>query len=248
MSAAAAMAGGAAGGAAARAPPDRATTANKAGNVAALPDFGVAPLPWLPSKVRPSIGAQCCASSGLPDASGGGAWVTQWLVMAGCLALYFVAMAGVVFDLHTGADAVGQAVTTTGRLRPAVFRVGDVHAQWVVEGLAGGALFVLGGAGLILFDLAEDPKRVRAAATTQCRKPCTLATSLLASPLATTGPQDAHATARGWRGALRWLLQHMHGVSACQTSRLPSMKRAPPPPSPNPHEITRHHHEASNGM
>ena len=73
--------------------------------------------------------------------------VLQWLAFGGCLLVYFILMAGTVYNLTAG------GVPSSGA---AFFQVGELKEQQVMEGILAAALFVLGGLGFVLVDRAED--------------------------------------------------------------------------------------------
>lgn len=50
---------------------------------------------------------------------------------------------------------------STGAVRPVVFLPGRVNGQYIIEGLSSGFMFVLGGLGIILMDLALDKNRAK---------------------------------------------------------------------------------------
>ncbi|MCO5614699.1 hypothetical protein L7F22_068983 [Adiantum nelumboides] len=49
----------------------------------------------------------------------------------------------------------------TGAVRPVVFLSGRVNGQYIIEGLSSGFMFLLGGLGFILLDLAVDKNRAK---------------------------------------------------------------------------------------
>lgn len=49
----------------------------------------------------------------------------------------------------------------TGSVRPVVFMSGRVNGQYIIEGLSSGFMFVLGGIGIIMLDLALDKNRAK---------------------------------------------------------------------------------------
>ncbi|KAL8241157.1 hypothetical protein R6Q59_014512 [Mikania micrantha] len=62
------------------------------------------------------------------------------------LLTYFMVVSGVVYD-----------VIVEPPVRPVVFMSGRVNGQYIIEALSYGFMFVLGGLGIILLDLAISP-------------------------------------------------------------------------------------------
>ncbi|KAE8665087.1 hypothetical protein F3Y22_tig00112688pilonHSYRG00059 [Hibiscus syriacus] len=61
-----------------------------------------------------------------------------------------------------GAPGIGSTQDpATGAVRPVVFLLGRVNGQYIIEGLSSGFMFVVGGIGIVLFDLALDKNRAR---------------------------------------------------------------------------------------
>ncbi|XP_058113642.1 uncharacterized protein LOC131256676 [Magnolia sinica] len=79
-----------------------------------------------------------------------------------CLLLltYFLVVSGFVYDVIVEPPGIGSTQDrATGAVRPVVFLPGRVNGQYIIEGLSSGFMFVLGGVGIILMDLALDRNR-----------------------------------------------------------------------------------------
>lgn len=82
------------------------------------------------------------------------------------LATYFMVVSGIVYDLIVEPPGIGSAQDPrTGAVRPVVFLQGRVNGQYIIEGLSSGFMFVLGGVGLVLLDLALDRNRPKSVKT-----------------------------------------------------------------------------------
>ncbi|XP_074588537.1 uncharacterized protein LOC141844379 [Curcuma longa] len=78
------------------------------------------------------------------------------------LLTYFAVVSGLVYDVIVEPPGIGSTQDRyTGTVRPVVFLPGRVNGQYIIEGLSSGFMFVLGGIGLILLDLALDRNRPR---------------------------------------------------------------------------------------
>ncbi|XP_008784428.1 oligosaccharyltransferase complex subunit ostc-like [Phoenix dactylifera] len=78
------------------------------------------------------------------------------------LLTYFAVVSGLVYDVIVEPPGIGSTQDrSTGAVRPVVFLPGRVNGQYIIEGLSSGFMFVLGGVGLILMDLALDRNRAR---------------------------------------------------------------------------------------
>ncbi|KAG9451398.1 hypothetical protein H6P81_011363 [Aristolochia fimbriata] len=76
------------------------------------------------------------------------------------LLAYFVVVSGIVYDIIVEPPGIGSTQDrVTGAVRPVVFLPGRVNGQYIVEGLSSGFMFVLGGMGIVLMDLALDRNR-----------------------------------------------------------------------------------------
>eukprot|EP01115_Flamella_aegyptia_P014376 TRINITY_DN81416_c0_g1_i1.p1 TRINITY_DN81416_c0_g1~~TRINITY_DN81416_c0_g1_i1.p1 ORF type:complete len:160 (+),score=17.83 TRINITY_DN81416_c0_g1_i1:2-481(+) len=69
---------------------------------------------------------------------------------------YFLVLSGVIYDVITETPSVGMMRDpNTGAVRPVTILGGRVNGQYIIEGLAAGFLFCLGGVGLIVLDQAN---------------------------------------------------------------------------------------------
>lgn len=83
-------------------------------------------------------------------------------VFALVLLTYFMVVSGIVYDIIVEPPGIGSTQDPyTGSVRPVVFMPGRVNGQYIIEGLSSGFMFVLGGIGIILLDLALDRNRAR---------------------------------------------------------------------------------------
>lgn len=78
------------------------------------------------------------------------------------LLTYFLVISGFVYDVIVEPPGIGSKQDpVTGAVQPVVFLPGRVNGQYIIEGLSAGFMFVLGGVGLILMDLASEKSRAR---------------------------------------------------------------------------------------
>ncbi|XP_057500643.1 uncharacterized protein LOC130784696 [Actinidia eriantha] len=78
------------------------------------------------------------------------------------LLTYFAVVSGIVYDVIVEPPGIGSTQDRhTGAVRPVVFLPGRVNGQYIIEGLSSGFMFVLGGVGIVLLDLALDRNRAR---------------------------------------------------------------------------------------
>ncbi|PON68622.1 Oligosaccharyl transferase complex, subunit OST3/OST [Trema orientale] len=83
-------------------------------------------------------------------------------VYALVLLTYFMVVSGIVYDVIVEPPGIGSTQDrATGSVRPVVFLPGRVNGQYIIEGLSSGFMFVLGGFGIVLMDLALDRNRAR---------------------------------------------------------------------------------------
>ena len=81
-------------------------------------------------------------------------------VFALILLTYFLVVSGFVYDVIVEPPGIGSTQDPrTGAARPVVFLPGRVNGQYIIEGLSSGFMFLLGGVGIILMDLAVDRNR-----------------------------------------------------------------------------------------
>ncbi|XVF69856.1 hypothetical protein PTKIN_Ptkin11bG0114200 [Pterospermum kingtungense] len=82
------------------------------------------------------------------------------------LLTYFMVVSGIVYDVIVEPPGIGSTQDpATGSVRPVVFLPGRVNGQYIIEGLSSGFMFVLGGIGIILLDLALDKNRAKSVKT-----------------------------------------------------------------------------------
>ncbi|XP_057778862.1 uncharacterized protein LOC130997540 [Salvia miltiorrhiza] len=83
-------------------------------------------------------------------------------VYALILLTYFMVVSGIVYDVIVEPPGIGSTQDRfTGAVRPVVFLPGRVNGQYIIEGLSSGFMFVLGGTGIVLLDLALDKNRAK---------------------------------------------------------------------------------------
>ncbi|GAB4853492.1 hypothetical protein Ancab_017683 [Ancistrocladus abbreviatus] len=83
-------------------------------------------------------------------------------VYALVLLTYFMVVSGIVYDIIVEPPGIGSTQDrATGAVRPIVFLPGRVNGQYIIEGLSSGFMFVLGGIGIVLMDLALDRNRAK---------------------------------------------------------------------------------------
>ncbi|CAO2841588.1 unnamed protein product [Amaranthus hypochondriacus] len=78
------------------------------------------------------------------------------------LLTYFMVVSGIVYDIIVEPPGIGSTQDrVTGAVKPVVFLSGRVNGQYIIEGLSSGFMFILGGIGIVLMDLALDKNRAR---------------------------------------------------------------------------------------
>ncbi|CAJ1975833.1 unnamed protein product [Sphenostylis stenocarpa] len=83
-------------------------------------------------------------------------------VFALVLLTYFMVVSGIVYDIIVEPPGIGSLQDPyTGAVRPVVFMSGRVNGQYIIEGLSSGFMFIVGGIGIILLDLALDRNRAK---------------------------------------------------------------------------------------
>ncbi|XP_024016489.1 oligosaccharyltransferase complex subunit ostc [Eutrema salsugineum] len=83
-------------------------------------------------------------------------------VYALILLTYFLVVSGFVYDVIVEPPGIGSTHDPiTGAIRPVVFMSGRVNGQYIIEGLSSGFMFVLGGIGIVMLDLALDKNRAK---------------------------------------------------------------------------------------
>ncbi|KAH7682197.1 Oligosaccharyl transferase complex subunit OST3/OST6 protein [Dioscorea alata] len=88
-------------------------------------------------------------------------------VLSLVLLTYFCVVSGLVYDVIVEPPGIGSTQDpSTGTVRPVVFLPGRVNGQYIIEGLSSGFMFLLGGVGIILMDLALDRNRAHSVRVT----------------------------------------------------------------------------------
>merc|ERR1711865_913157 len=73
-------------------------------------------------------------------------------------ALYFIVISGSVHNVILEPPSMGQMLDPASQKpKPVVFVEGRINGQYIIEGLSAGFFCALGGAGLIMIDVAQDP-------------------------------------------------------------------------------------------
>lgn len=87
---------------------------------------------------------------------------TAMTVFSLVLGSYFLVISGFVYDVIVEPPSIGSTQDPlTGAVRPVVFLPGRVNGQYIIEGLSSGFMFVLGGVGIVMLDMATDKTRAR---------------------------------------------------------------------------------------
>lgn len=74
-------------------------------------------------------------------------------------ATYFVVTSGVIFDIISEPPAMGQTRDeSTGAIHVTAFLKYRINGQYIIEGLTGGMVYLVGAIGVILLDLANRGK------------------------------------------------------------------------------------------
>ncbi|GBG83725.1 hypothetical protein CBR_g37526 [Chara braunii] len=75
---------------------------------------------------------------------------------------YFLVVSGIVYDIIQEPPGIGSRQDPiTGAVKPVVFLPHRVNGQYIIEGLASGFMFVLGGLSIILLDWSCDKTRAK---------------------------------------------------------------------------------------
>ncbi|GFP93404.1 oligosaccharyltransferase complex subunit ostc [Phtheirospermum japonicum] len=78
------------------------------------------------------------------------------------LLTYFMVVSGIVYDVIVEPPGIGSTQDRfTGAAKPVVFLPGHFNGQYIIEGLSSGFMFILGGIGIVLLDLALDKNRAK---------------------------------------------------------------------------------------
>jgi len=80
-------------------------------------------------------------------------------VCAVVLVSYFLVTAGIAFDIINEPPAIGgERDPATGKVKPVTFMPHRNNGQYIMEGLVGAFMYILGGLGYIALDKAHDRK------------------------------------------------------------------------------------------
>ena len=72
---------------------------------------------------------------------------------------YFAVVSGLMYDVILQPPSMGSMQDPyTGQVRPVAFALHRINAQYIIEGLTAGVMFIAGGLGFILLDAARAPK------------------------------------------------------------------------------------------
>ncbi|EGC34536.1 hypothetical protein DICPUDRAFT_92195 [Dictyostelium purpureum] len=66
---------------------------------------------------------------------------------------YFLVSSGIIYDLIIEPPSIGYQPDERGHARPTVFQMYRINAQYIIEGLSAGFIFLLGALGYIILDL-----------------------------------------------------------------------------------------------
>ncbi|KAF2074959.1 hypothetical protein CYY_003744 [Polysphondylium violaceum] len=65
---------------------------------------------------------------------------------------YFLVSSGIIYDLIVEPPSIGYQPDERGNSRPMVFQMYRINAQFIIEGLSAGFIFMLGALGFIILD------------------------------------------------------------------------------------------------
>src|SRR5690349_2251801 len=68
---------------------------------------------------------------------------------------FYLVISGLIYDIIVEPLAMGSTTDLNGRVRPQVFQPYRINSQYIIEGLSGGFLFLMGGLGFIVLDYAQ---------------------------------------------------------------------------------------------
>ncbi|GFQ04925.1 oligosaccharyltransferase complex subunit ostc [Phtheirospermum japonicum] len=78
------------------------------------------------------------------------------------LLTYIMFISRIIYDVIVEPPVIGSMQDRfTGAVKPVVFLVGRVNRQYIIKGLSSGFMFVLGGVGIVLLDLALDKNQAK---------------------------------------------------------------------------------------
>ncbi|KAL6044023.1 Oligosaccharyltransferase complex subunit [Balamuthia mandrillaris] len=84
----------------------------------------------------------------LPSLSLPSAMTVFGLVWVSC----YLVFSGIIYDVIVEPPAVGSTADQFGNIKPQVFLPYRINGQYIIEGLSGGFLFLMGGLGFIILD------------------------------------------------------------------------------------------------
>ncbi|GFP90992.1 oligosaccharyltransferase complex subunit ostc, partial [Phtheirospermum japonicum] len=78
------------------------------------------------------------------------------------LLTYFMVVSRIVYDVIVEPPSIGSMQDRfTGAVKPDVSLPGRVNGQYIIDGFSSGFMFVFGGVGIVLLDLALDKNRAK---------------------------------------------------------------------------------------
>lgn len=84
----------------------------------------------------------------IPNISAPSATTVFFLVLAS----YYLVFSGIIYDVIVEPPSIGSHRDEGGSVKPVVFLQYRINGQYIIEGLAAGLLFVLGGVGIIILN------------------------------------------------------------------------------------------------
>jgi len=69
---------------------------------------------------------------------------------------YFLVFSGIIYDIIVEPPSIGSSREEGGSVKPIVFLQYRINGQYIIEGLAAGMMFILGGSGVILLNKANQ--------------------------------------------------------------------------------------------
>jgi len=88
----------------------------------------------------------------IPNISAPSATTVFFLVLAS----YYLVFSGIIYDVIVEPPSIGSHRDEGGSVKPVVFLQYRINGQYIIEGLAAGLLFVLGGVGIIILNKANQ--------------------------------------------------------------------------------------------
>ena len=84
----------------------------------------------------------------IPNVSAPSATTVFFLVLVS----YYLVFSGIIYDVIVEPPSIGSHRDDSGSIKPVVFLAYRINGQYIIEGLAAGLLFVLGGFGIIVLN------------------------------------------------------------------------------------------------